>query len=342
MAAGLGLMPLATGVAILRYRLYDLDRLVSRTIAYAVVTGGLVLAYLAINLGAHDRLQLGRERKRRRRRGLDAGRRGAVHAAAPPCPACGRSPLRPGTLRRVAHDGRLLGAPPERDRPDIPGARPRHDGERRDLGLAGRRLAAGRRAMSVRAMRRLAALLAGVSLAALVASVALLTQNAVGRPADGLRSERRRRAHAEHHLPDRRLVDRVASPREPDRLDHARGGPVAVRGGAGDELRRLRARDHRSFDPFRGVRGVGPGLGMGPGLPAAGHPRPPVSGWRAAVATMALRSMDRGSCLAPDDRPGGDGGVGRSRVRGHRRLGARSPTLRRSASPTRCRQPACC
>ena len=49
--AGLGLLPLATGIAILRHRLYDLDRLVSRTIAYAVVTGGLLLAYLAINLG---------------------------------------------------------------------------------------------------------------------------------------------------------------------------------------------------------------------------------------------------------------------------------------------------
>ena len=49
--SGLGLLPLATGIAILRYRLYDLDRLVSRTIAYAVVSGGLILVYLAINLG---------------------------------------------------------------------------------------------------------------------------------------------------------------------------------------------------------------------------------------------------------------------------------------------------
>jgi len=43
--AGLGLLPLATGVAILRYRLYDLDRLVSRTIAYGMVTGVLVAIF---------------------------------------------------------------------------------------------------------------------------------------------------------------------------------------------------------------------------------------------------------------------------------------------------------
>ena len=44
------LLPAAAAVAILRYRLYDLDRLVSRTITYAVVTGGLILVYLAISL----------------------------------------------------------------------------------------------------------------------------------------------------------------------------------------------------------------------------------------------------------------------------------------------------
>jgi hypothetical protein len=38
----------AIAVAVLRYRLWDLDRLVSRTVTYALVTALLVLPYLAI------------------------------------------------------------------------------------------------------------------------------------------------------------------------------------------------------------------------------------------------------------------------------------------------------
>ena len=47
---GLALMPVAIGIAILRYRLYDIDRLVSRSIAYALVTGGLIAVYALVNL----------------------------------------------------------------------------------------------------------------------------------------------------------------------------------------------------------------------------------------------------------------------------------------------------
>ena len=40
--ASLALLPLATTIAVLRYRLYEIDRIVSRSIAYAVITAVLV------------------------------------------------------------------------------------------------------------------------------------------------------------------------------------------------------------------------------------------------------------------------------------------------------------
>jgi hypothetical protein len=57
-AAGvcLALLPLATGAAILRYRLYDLDRIISRTLAWGLLTLLLGGGYAAVVLGVGELL----------------------------------------------------------------------------------------------------------------------------------------------------------------------------------------------------------------------------------------------------------------------------------------------
>jgi hypothetical protein len=47
-AVGIAALPLSIGVAILRYRLYEIDRLISRTLSYAIVTAILVGVYLGL------------------------------------------------------------------------------------------------------------------------------------------------------------------------------------------------------------------------------------------------------------------------------------------------------
>ena len=52
------LVPVAIGIAVLRYRLYDIDRVISRTVAYAIVTGLLVGIYAGLVLLATEVLEI--------------------------------------------------------------------------------------------------------------------------------------------------------------------------------------------------------------------------------------------------------------------------------------------
>jgi hypothetical protein len=52
------LIPVAIGIAVLRYRLYDIDRIISRTLAYAIVTGLLIGIYAGLVLLATQVLQI--------------------------------------------------------------------------------------------------------------------------------------------------------------------------------------------------------------------------------------------------------------------------------------------
>jgi hypothetical protein len=55
---GVAALPLSMGVAILKYRLYEIDRIISRTLAYAIVTGLLIGVYAGLVLLATEVLQV--------------------------------------------------------------------------------------------------------------------------------------------------------------------------------------------------------------------------------------------------------------------------------------------
>ncbi len=55
---GVAALPVGMGVAILKYRLYEIDRIISRTLAYAIVTGLLVGVYAGLVLLATQGLKV--------------------------------------------------------------------------------------------------------------------------------------------------------------------------------------------------------------------------------------------------------------------------------------------
>ena len=87
-------IPVACVVAVLKYRLYDLGRIVSRTVTYAIVTGLLVGIYAGLAAGHRgpDDQVPGRGGR------CHAGGRGPVRPAPLPGPAQGRPPFQPGPV----------------------------------------------------------------------------------------------------------------------------------------------------------------------------------------------------------------------------------------------------
>jgi hypothetical protein len=118
-------IPVACVVAVLKYQLYDIDRMISRTVSYAVVTGLLVGLYAGLvcwrPCAARARLDHGR-------RG-HADRGSAVQSGTAASPARGGPPVQPHPLRRRADDRRAGGPAPGRHRPGYGRDRPgRHRG----------------------------------------------------------------------------------------------------------------------------------------------------------------------------------------------------------------------
>ena len=58
LVCGIAALPVGMGVAILRYRLYEIDRIISRTLAYTIVTGLLVGVYAGLVLLTQQVLRL--------------------------------------------------------------------------------------------------------------------------------------------------------------------------------------------------------------------------------------------------------------------------------------------
>jgi hypothetical protein len=125
--AGIGLaLPVAIGIAILKYRLYAIDRIISRTVSYALVTGAVAGVYLGC-IAVLTKLLPGQPRHR----GRSAGCCCAVQPAAPAGTGPGRPAVRPGPLQRRAGGRAVFRSAARRGRSRCAGRRPARRGASR-------------------------------------------------------------------------------------------------------------------------------------------------------------------------------------------------------------------
>jgi len=103
----LAALPVGLAVAIMRYRLYEIDRIISRTLAYAIVTGLLVGVYAGLVLRATEVLSVkipgrGRRRHAGGRRASRPGQRRAARAGTRPHLPMDKRPLTISSPFRLA------------------------------------------------------------------------------------------------------------------------------------------------------------------------------------------------------------------------------------------------
>ena len=112
------IIPVTIGLAVLKYRLYDIDRVISRTLAYALLTALLAAVYTIVVLVLGQVFGgITEQPPSWAVAGATLAVASLFQPAPPPHPGRGGSPLQPAPVRRSQDCGGLQRPPPQPGRP---------------------------------------------------------------------------------------------------------------------------------------------------------------------------------------------------------------------------------